>query len=53
MEDETILRLFPVRRRAWSLRGEQALVPITAQNAKRVLFANQPAPRAAHRGAPT
>jgi DDE superfamily endonuclease len=39
MEDETILRLFPVLRRAWSLRGEQALVPITGQNAKRVLFA--------------
>jgi hypothetical protein len=39
MEDETILRLFPVLRRAWSLRGEQARVPITGQNAKRVLFA--------------
>lgn len=39
MEDETILRLFPVLRRAWSLRGQQALVPITGQNAKRVLFA--------------
>lgn len=39
MEDETILRLFPVLRRAWSLRGEQALVPITGQNARRVLFA--------------
>ena len=39
MEDETIVRLFPVLRRAWSLRGEQALVPITGQNAKRVLFA--------------
>lgn len=39
MEDETILRLFPVLRRAWSLRGEEALVPITGQNAKRVLFA--------------
>jgi len=39
MEDETILRLFPVLRRAWSLRGEQAVVPITGQNAKRVLFA--------------
>ena len=38
-EDETILRLFPVLRRAWSLRGEQARVPITGQNAKRVLFA--------------
>ena len=39
MEDETILRLYPVLRRAWSLRGEQALVPVTGQNAKRVLFA--------------
>ena len=37
-EDETILRLFPVLRRAWSLRGEQAVVPITGNNAKRVLF---------------
>lgn len=39
MEDETILRLFPVLRRAWSLPGQQALVPITGRNAKRVLFA--------------
>jgi len=39
MEDETILRLFPVLRRAWALRGEQAVVPITGRNAKRVLFA--------------
>lgn len=38
MEDETILRLFPVLRRAWSLSGEQARVPITGRNAKRVLF---------------
>jgi len=37
-EDETILRLFPVLRRAWSLRGHQARVPITGKNAKRVLF---------------
>lgn len=37
-EDETILRLFPVLRRAWSLRGVQAIVPITGKNAKRVLF---------------
>ena len=37
-EDETILRLFPVLRRAWSLRGEQAEVPITGRNDKRVLF---------------
>ncbi len=39
MEDETILRLFPVLRRAWSLRGQPAVVPITGKNAKRVLFA--------------
>jgi hypothetical protein len=38
-EDETILRLFPVLRRAWSMRGEQAKVYITGRNAKRVLFA--------------
>lgn len=37
-EDETILRLLPVLRRAWSLRGEQARIPITGRNAKRVLF---------------
>jgi hypothetical protein len=39
MEDETILRLFPALRRAWSLRGAPAEVPITGRNAKRVLFA--------------
>jgi transposase len=38
-EDETILRLFPILRRAWSMRGEQAKVCITGRNAKRVLFA--------------
>lgn len=38
-QDETILRLFPVLRRAWSLRGEQAKVYVTGRNAKRVLFA--------------
>jgi hypothetical protein len=37
-EDETILRLFPVLRRAWSVRGEQAKVPISGRNAKQVLF---------------
>src|SRR4029434_4690258 len=37
-EDETVLRLFPVLRRAWALRGEQACVAITGCNAKRVLF---------------
>jgi transposase len=38
IEDETILRLFPPLRMAWSLMGEQACVPITGSNAKRVLF---------------
>ncbi len=38
-EDETLLRLFPVLRRAWALRGEPTRVGITGQNAKRVLFA--------------
>jgi transposase len=33
-----VLRLFPVLRRAWALRGEQARVAITGCNAKRVLF---------------
>jgi hypothetical protein len=28
-EDETVLRLFPVLRRAWALRGEQAHIAIT------------------------
>ncbi|MDQ3847255.1 MAG: transposase [Bacteroidota bacterium] len=37
-EDETILRLFPVLRRAWARKGEQASVGITGRNAKRVLF---------------
>lgn len=37
-EDETILRLFPVARRAWSLPGEPAPIAITGNNAKRVLF---------------
>src|SRR2546421_9208689 len=47
-EDETILRLLPVLRRAWSLCGEQALVPITGRNAKRVLFGTLN-PRTGHR----
>src|SRR2546421_3167310 len=37
-EDETVLRLFPVLRRAWALQGEQAHVAMTGCNAKRVLF---------------
>jgi hypothetical protein len=32
-EDETVLRLFPVLRRAWALQGEQAKVAITGRNA--------------------
>ena len=38
IEDETILRLYPPLRACWAMRGEQAVVPITGQNAKRVLF---------------
>ena len=37
-EDETILRLFPELRRAWSLSGEQATVAVTGHNAKRALI---------------
>jgi DDE superfamily endonuclease len=37
-EDETVLHLFPVLRRAWALQGEQGHVAITGRNAKRVLF---------------
>ena len=36
--DETIVRLFPLLRRAWSMKGEQAKVGITGLNAKRVLL---------------
>ena len=37
-EDETTLRWFPPLRGMWARRGEQARVPITGRNAKRVLF---------------
>lgn len=37
-EDETVLRLFPVLRRAWSLQGEQSRVAVTGRNAQRVVF---------------
>lgn len=47
-EDETILRLLPEIRRAWSLRGQQAQIPITGQNAKCVLFGTLN-PRTGHR----
>jgi transposase len=36
--DWTLLRLFPPLRAAWALRGKAAVVPITGENAKRVLF---------------
>jgi hypothetical protein len=47
-EDETTLRWFPPLRGMWSRRGEQAKVPITGQNAKRVLFGTIN-PRTGHR----
>jgi len=37
-EDETILRLFPNMRRAWSLQGEQQSVAISGRNDQRILF---------------
>lgn len=37
-EDETVLRLFPELRRAWSLSGEQATVAVSGHNAKRALI---------------
>lgn len=37
-EDETTLRWSPPLRGMWAPRGEQAEVPITGQNAERVLF---------------
>jgi DDE superfamily endonuclease len=36
--EETSLRFFPPLRQQGAYKGEQALVPITGQNAKRVLF---------------
>lgn len=36
--DETILRMYPPLRLAWGPMGEQILVPISGENAKRVLF---------------
>jgi transposase len=38
IEDETVFRLFPVLRRAWSLKGEQATIAISGNNDQRVLF---------------
>lgn len=37
-EDWTILRMFPPLRHCWAWRGRQAVVRITGQNARRVLF---------------
>ena len=47
-EDETILRLFPPLRCAWAPKGEQAEVPLTGWNARRVLF-GAINPRTGHR----
>lgn len=46
--DATILRLFPPLRYAWAFRGQQAEVPISGRNAKRVLF-GAINPRTGHR----
>lgn len=47
-EDETILRLFPPLRCAWAPKGEQAEVPLSGWNARRVLF-GAVNPRTGHR----
>ena len=47
-EDETALRWFPPLRFTWAFRGQQAVVPITGRNAKRVLFGALN-PRTGHR----
>jgi transposase len=46
--DATVLRWFPPLRYAWAFRGQQAVVPITGRNAKRVLFGTLN-PRTGHR----
>jgi transposase len=46
--DATLLRWFPPLRHVWAFRGEQAVVPITGRNAKRVLFGALN-PRTGHR----
>jgi len=38
-EDETVIRLFPNIRRAWSFKGKQGYIGITGRNDQRVLFA--------------
>jgi DDE superfamily endonuclease len=47
-EEETVLRLFPLLRRAWGLRGEPIRIGITGRNAKRVFFGALN-PRTGHR----
>ena len=47
-QDETLLRWFPPLRHTWAFRGEQAVVPITGRNAKRVLV-GAINPRTGHR----
>ena len=37
--DETLLRWFPPLRNCWSLRGQQAVVPVTGRNDRRVVTA--------------
>lgn len=37
-EDETVIRLFPNLRRAWSFKGEQGHIGISGRNDQRVLF---------------
>lgn len=37
-QDEIIVRLFPVIRRAWSLKGQQARVNISGKNARQALY---------------
>ena len=37
-QDEIIVRLFPLIRRAWSLQGQQARVNISGKNARQVLY---------------
>ncbi|HXG64845.1 MAG TPA: IS630 family transposase [Blastocatellia bacterium] len=46
--DATILRLFPPLRACWARRGQQAVVRISGQNARRVLFGALN-PRTGHR----
>jgi transposase len=48
IEDETTLHLLPPLRAAWAQKGQQAQVPISGRNAKRVLF-GAVNPRTGHR----